>query len=75
MKKMNYLLPEESGEMTLSGITTLRKIEQKLRNLFESQNYQEVMPPNFEYVELYTGLDAGFEQEKMFQFKIGRAHV
>ncbi|MFC4653117.1 ATP phosphoribosyltransferase regulatory subunit [Lactococcus nasutitermitis] len=68
MENENILLPEEAGEMTIAGVSKLREIEQQLRQLFEKKDIQEVMPPNFEYASLYTRLDAGFEQEKMFQF-------
>ncbi len=68
MEFLNYLLPEEAGEMTLAQVARLRQIEQRLRLLFETAKYQEVMPPNFEYVELYDSLKTGFASEKMFQF-------
>lgn len=68
MEDFQYFIPEESGEMTLLQIANLRKIEQRLRILFNEYHYQEVMPPNFEYTELYTALKTGFQQEKLFQF-------
>ena len=71
MEKINYLLPEESAEMTLNQVKSLRQIEGRLRKLFGLKNYQEVMPPSFEYTQLYTALESNgktFNQEKMFQF-------
>ncbi|MDG4967623.1 ATP phosphoribosyltransferase regulatory subunit [Lactococcus lactis] len=71
MEKINYLLPEESAEMTLNQVKSLRQIEDRLRKLFGLKNYQEVMPPSFEYTQLYTALESNgktFNQEKMFQF-------
>ncbi|MDN6388324.1 MAG: hypothetical protein L0J96_01400 [Lactococcus lactis] len=47
MEKINYLLPEESAEMTLNQVKSLRQIEGRLRKLFGLKNYQEVMPPSF----------------------------
>ena len=54
MEKINYLLPEESAEMTLNQVKSLRQIEGRLRKLFGLKNYQEVMPPSFEYTQLFT---------------------
>jgi len=68
MENINFLLPEEAAEMTQTQVKLLRRLEQQLRQLFENSNYQEVMPPNFEYVSLYNGLNTDFSQEKMFQF-------
>ncbi|MCL2113508.1 ATP phosphoribosyltransferase regulatory subunit [Lactococcus protaetiae] len=67
MNNYHYLLPEESAEMSLIQVANLRKIEKNLREIFINENYQEVMPPNFEYVELYTQLGSDFKPEKLFQ--------
>ena len=56
MEKINYLLPEESAEMTLNQVKSLRQIEGRLRKLFGLKNYQEVMPPSFEYKKLYKAI-------------------
>lgn len=66
MENFKYLLPEESGEMSVDEVKKLRKMENRLRELFDEKNYQEMMPPNFEYTDLYRKI--GFNQEKMFQF-------
>lgn len=75
MEKINYLLPEESAEMTLNQVKSLRQIEGRLRKLFGLKNYQEVMPPSFEYTQLYTALESNgktFNQEKCFSLSIMR---
>ena len=36
--------------------------------IFTNNHYNEVLMPSFEYVDLYTKLECGFEQEKMFQY-------
>ncbi len=68
MEEFKYLIPEESIDAIISNVSKLREIENNLRTIFAKNNYKEVLMPSFEYVDLYTQLDCGFEQEKMFQY-------
>lgn len=68
MEEFKYLIPEESIDAIITNVSELRKIENSLRNIFAKNHYSEVLMPSFEYVDLYTQLDCGFEQEKMFQY-------
>ncbi|CAM3089578.1 ATP phosphoribosyltransferase regulatory subunit [Lactococcus hircilactis] len=68
MKKSNILMPDEACQTSLYDTKLLRDIETQLRELFKAHTYQEIMPPSFEFVDFYTGLDVGFDPQKMFQF-------
>lgn len=68
MEDYKYLIPEESNDIMITNVSTMRKLENDLRSIFTEYQYQEVMLPSFEYVDLYTKLDSGFEPEKMFQY-------
>lgn len=68
MEEFKYVIPEESMDAIVTNVSTLREIENHLRAIFSKHQYQEVLMPSFEYVDLYTQLDSGFEQEKMFQY-------
>lgn len=68
MEEFKFLIPEESIDAIITNVSTLREIESNLRIIFSKNNYQEVLMPSFEYVDLYKQLDSGFEQEKMFQY-------
>lgn len=68
MEEFKYLIPEESIDTIITNVGKLREIENSLRAIFAKNNYNEVLMPSFEYVDLYTQLDCGFEQEKMFQY-------
>lgn len=68
MEKYKYLIPEESTNMLINNVDTLRKIESKLRKHFAAKDYQEVFMPTFEYLDLYRLIDSNFETEKMFQY-------
>ncbi len=68
MKEFTFLLPEESVECNLQQVALLRKIETKIRTIFDAENYQEVILPSLEYTSLYTNIDTTLQQEKMFQF-------
>lgn len=68
MQEFQYLIPEESNDAITSNVVVLRKIENKLRHVFLDYKYQEVLLPSFEYVDLYSKMDIGIEEEKLFQF-------
>lgn len=68
MEDYKYLIPEESNDIIITNVSVLRKMESDLRTIFNKYQYQEVVLPSFEYVDLYTKLDTGFTPEKMFQY-------
>lgn len=68
MEDFKYLIPEESIDAIITNVEKLREIENHLRKVFSRYGYNEVLMPSFEYVDLYTQLDTGFEQDKMFQY-------
>lgn len=68
MEDFKYLIPEESIDAIITNVEKLREIENNLRTIFAHYGYNEVLMPSFEYVDLYTQLDCGFELDKMFQY-------
>lgn len=68
MEEFKYLIPEESIDAIITNVEKLREIENSLRKIFLHYGYSEVLMPSFEYVDLYTQLDCGFELDKMFQY-------
>ena len=68
MEDFKYLIPEESIDAIITNVSKLREIENELRSIFSNNGYNEVLMPSFEYVDLYTKLDCGFELDKMFQY-------
>lgn len=68
MEDMKYIIPEESSDAIISDVTKFREIENELRQLFKTNQYQEVLLPSFEYVDLYQAVNYGTSSEKMFQY-------
>lgn len=68
MEEFQYLIPEESSDAIITNVASLREMEGHLREIFTKANYQEVLLPSFEYVDLYYNMDIGIDEEKMFQF-------
>ena len=68
MEEFKYLIPEESIDVMTHHVDQLRTIESDLRKVFVDNGYKEVLMPSFEYVDLYTEMDIGIDEEKMFQF-------
>lgn len=67
MEKFKYLIPEESMDTMMNQVSSLREIENHLREIFNQHQYTEVLTPSFEYVDLYNDMDIGIEEEKLFQ--------
>lgn len=67
MEEYKYLVPEESMDVMMD-VSSLREIENHLREVFQSHKYLEVLMPSFEYVDLYSDMDIGIEAENMFQY-------
>lgn len=68
MEEFKYLIPEESIDAIMNNVSTLRRIENNLRDVFTKNKYLEVLMPSFEYADLYNNMDIGIEEEKMFQY-------
>ncbi|MCD7809437.1 MAG: ATP phosphoribosyltransferase regulatory subunit [Erysipelotrichaceae bacterium] len=68
MEEVKYLIPEESIDAIMSNVSSLREIENDLRHVFVDHGYLEVLMPSFEYADLYSDMDIGIEEEKMFQY-------
>ena len=68
MEEFKYLIPEESIDVITHHVDLMREIESHLRNVFIEHDYLEVLMPSFEYVDLYSDMDIGIEEEKMFQY-------
>lgn len=68
MEEFKYLIPEESIDAIMSNVASLREIESDLRHIFVNHQYLEVLMPSFEYADLYSDMDIGIEEEKMFQY-------
>lgn len=68
MEKFKYLLPEEGTDVVIENVQKLREIENKLRELFVTQDYKEILMSSFEYVDLYKSTYKDFDESNMFKF-------
>lgn len=63
-----YLIPEESNCVITENVAELRKLEEKLRRIFNKYSLIETLIPSFEYVEVYKGVYTNFDEEKIFKY-------
>ena len=68
LEEYKYLIPEESNGIIIENVKELRKIESFLREVFENNNFIEILVPIFEYIELYKEVYADFDEEKTFKY-------
>ena len=68
MNEYAFLLPEGSLTYTIEEVTTIRKLEEKLRIKFKNNEFKEVIVPSLEYTNFYTRMNGMFKIENLFQF-------
>lgn len=71
LDEYKYVIPKESYGIMTKNVGDLRRIESKLREIFEKHNIVETIVPSFEYMELYKGVYEEFDENKIFKY-IGR---
>jgi len=67
-EEYKYLIPDESSGVITENVAQLRKLEEKLRKIFNKYSLTETLIPSFEYVELYKGVYTNFDEEKIFKY-------
>lgn len=68
MESFKFLIPDESSGVTVKNISTLRKIEEQLREVFGKFNYQETIMPTFEFMDLYRDILKNNNNEQTYNF-------
>ena len=67
MKKYDLLTPEGTRDLLFDESVARRTVEDKLRKLFESYGYSEVITPGLEFYDVFTLKTRYFAQESMYK--------
>ena len=67
MKKFDLLTPEGTRDLLFEECVALRMVEEKLRNIFESHGYSEVVTPGLEFFDVFNNKSRFFLQEDMYK--------
>ncbi len=67
MKRYDLLTPEGTRDLLFDECVALRKIENKLTNIFLSHGYTEVVTPGLEFFDVFSLKSRYFAQESMYK--------
>ncbi len=67
MKRYDLLTPEGTRDLLFDECAALRKVEEKLRNIFLSYGYAEVVTPGLEFFDVFSSKSRYFAQEAMYK--------
>jgi len=67
MKRYDLLTPEGTRDLLFDECVALRKIENKLTNIFLNHGYTEVVTPGLEFFDVFSLKSRYFAQESMYK--------
>lgn len=67
MKRYNKLTPEGTKDILFEECLAQREIGERLRKVFRSRGYNEVVTPGIEYYDVFDLEDAGIPQNEMYK--------
>lgn len=67
MKRYDLLTPEGTRDLLFDECVALRMVEDKLRNMFLSYGYTEVVTPGLEFFDVFSLKSRYFAQESMYK--------
>lgn len=67
MKRYDLLTPEGTRDLLFDECVALRKVEKRLRNIFVSHGYAEVVTPGLEFFDVFSLKSRYFAQESMYK--------
>lgn len=75
MKKNNLLTPEGTRDLLFDESVARRTLEDKLRSLFESYGYSEVITPGLEFYDAFMLKTRHFPQESMYKLSDAKGRL
>lgn len=75
MKKYDLLTPEGTRDLVFDECVALRKVEERLRTIFESHGYSEVITPGLEFFDVFFNKSRYLPQESMYKLSDGKGRL
>ncbi len=72
MNRFDLLTPEGTRDLLYDECAAKRTIEEKLRRIFTSFGYSEVITPGLEFFDVFNGKSRHFAQEGMYKLVDGK---
>ena len=75
MKKYDLLTPEGTRDLLFDESVARRTVEEKLRQMFETYGYSEVITPGLEFYDVFTLKTRYFAQESMYKLSDAKGRL
>lgn len=75
MKKYDRITPAGTKDLLFEECEAQRKITTRLRQTFETKNYNEVITPGFEFYDVFSSNSMYFPQESMYKLIDNRGRL
>ncbi len=75
MKKYDLLTPEGTRDLIFDECEALRLVEDKLRTLYKSHGYSEIVTPGLEFYDVFNNKSRTFAQEKLYKLTDGKGRI
>ena len=75
MKKYDLLTPEGTRDLVFDECVALRKVEERLRCIFESHGYSEVITPGLEFFDVFFNKSRYLPQESMYKLSDAKGRL
>ena len=75
MKRYDLMTPEGTRDMIFDECAALRGISEKLRRIFTSHGYSEVITPGLEFFDVFNNKSRHYPQEVLYKLTDGKGRL
>ncbi|MBQ3841933.1 MAG: ATP phosphoribosyltransferase regulatory subunit [Ruminiclostridium sp.] len=75
MKKYDLLTPEGTRDLIFDECAALRTVSEKLRGIYESHGYSEVITPGLEFFDVFNNKSRHYSQEVLYKLTDGKGRI
>ena len=69
MRNYNRITPEGTKDLLLEECLVRRETEEKIRSVFQSQGYDELVTPGLEFFDVFQSEAVQYPQEQLYNLK------
>lgn len=75
MKKYDLLTPEGTRDLIFDECAALRSVGEKLRQIYTSHGYSEVITPGLEFFDVFNNKSRHYSQEVLYKLTDGKGRI
>lgn len=75
MKKYDLITPEGTRDLIYDECAALRSVGEKLRRIFTSHGYTEVITPGLEFFDVFSNSSRHYSQEELYKLTDGKGRL